>query len=634
MTTTVPNPGFGVTADDLRAYDWQAELAGVSVRECCSFQEALAAKAKALADSGDARGVKVFQFLAVVAFFCPQYDSDTQSYGPANNNYRTDKRSAVPEDLVQSDLDALTGIIDEIKDPEFRARVADVLWVSRNDYKAAQKAVEAYIESSRVLDVDDMWPPFAERLQRAMQVGAKLGWSKSFHQTAIAAVEDAIARHEASEEGRLCARLMHLLLADGVGDPKRYASLAEKLAKKVEAVPNWHFAREYWQLKAGWEARSGKSDDARVAHLKIANTYVKLAESFTTAAQPSFLSASHWMAKAVHTLREAKADRADIENAHRQLLEYQQRSMSEMQRLQIRVESGSELESNLEKAAKAAAAYVKGQCFEDAILRLAFVADPTRHDELKKRIEDPNSGGVYTQIYGSTTVRPGGQISDTKPPLASNDPKERAEAVLKEMYSQARTIDWQVRVRVLIDPARQQIVAEHPARPVDLLFLVQDNPFVPRGREGLFLRGLHAGLHGDLVLALHLLLPQIENSFREIFTARGIITSKLESDDSQDERDLRWMLTHAEMAKIFEDGMAFDLRGLLVERFGLNLRNNIAHGLLPESQMITPGALYAWWLTLRLCCFPIAAARYEAPSCEPDNAASVPGVQPDQSLNR
>lgn len=123
-------------------------------------------------------------------------------------------------------------------------------------------------------------------------------------------------------------------------------------------------------------------------------------------------------------------------------------------------------------------------------------------------------------------------------------------------------------------------------------------------------------------------------SFREIFTARGIITSKLESDDSQDERDLRWMLTHAEMAKIFEDGMPFDLRGLLVERFGLNLRNNIAHGLLPESQMITPGALYAWWLTLRLCCFPIAAARYEAPSCEPDNAASVPSVQPDQSLNR
>lgn len=108
-----------------------------------------------------------------------------------------------------------------------------------------------------------------------------------------------------------------------------------------------------------------------------------------------------------------------------------------------------------------------------------------------------------------------------------------------------------MKVKVCIDPARQQIIAEHPSRLVDLLFLVQDNPFVPLGRERLFLRGLHAGLLGDLVLALHLLLPQIENSLREIFTANRVITSKLESDNSQDEYDLGWILNHAEMAKIF-----------------------------------------------------------------------------------
>ena len=58
--------------------------------------------------------------------------------------------------------------------------------------------------------------------------------------------------------------------------------------------------------------------------------------------------------------------------------------------------------------------------------------------------------------------------------------------------------------------------------------------------------------------------------------------------------------------------MAFDLRGLLVERFGLNLRNDIAHGFLAEPQMLTEGALYAWWLALRLCCIPIAAAQRES----------------------
>jgi hypothetical protein len=602
---------FGVTANDIRSYDWQAELARTTRRQCDAFHEVLTSKAQALSDLGDVKGANVFRLLAVVANFWPNYDDTAQPYRPAVIDYETAKRSLVPQDLAKADLDALAGIVEGIKDPEFRARVADVLWVSRKDYKAAQKAVEAYIESSRVLETGDMWPPFAERLQRARQVGAQLGRLKEFHQKAIQAIEDVIARHEATESGLLCARLMHMLLADEVGDPKRYATLAETLARRMEALPNWHFARDYWQLRGGWNAKVGQQEEARVAQLNIANTYEKLAESVTTLAQPSFLAGSHWMAKAVHTLRNAKADPADIEKAHQRLLEFQKRGMSEMETIRIPLE-GSELESKLEQSAQAAAALVRGQCFEDAILRLAYVADPSRPTELRQRIEDPKSAGVFTQLFGSATVRPDGQISDTKPPLASDDPKEREEAVVKEMYSQARTVDWPARVQFLIEPARQQVIAEHAAQRVDLMFLVQDNPFVPIGREGLFLRGLHAGLHGDIVLALHLLLPQIENSIREIFTARGVITSKLESDATQDERDLGWMLTHPEMAKIFGDGLAFDLRGVLVERFGHNLRNDVAHGLLAEPQMLTPGALYAWWLTLRLCCIPIAAAKREA----------------------
>lgn len=598
-----PNSGFGVTSEDIRAYDWQAIMDETQWRECQGYYEVLAGKAASLEKSGDDRGRRVFRLLAAVASYWPNYDSTESPYQPVIN--MGGKRSPIPEELTSADLDALAGVLNEIRDAEFRARVADVLWVCRKDYKAAQIAVDAYIASSLVLEKKDLWPPFAERLLRARQIGGKLGRLKAFHQKAIQAIEDAISRHEANENGLLCARLMHILLADGVGDPKRYALLAESLAQKMEAVPNWHFACDYWHLKGGWNAKDGKYEDARAAQLKIANTYVKVAEDFTTAATPSFLGASHWMAKTVHALREAKAEGAEIEKAHQRLLEFQKRGMSEMETIRIPRE-GSDIESKLEQSAQAAVALVKGQCFEDAILRLAYIADPSRPAELRKRIEDNKTGGVFTEIFGASTVRSDGQIADTKPPLASDDPREREEAIVKEMYSQARTIDWPTRVQFLVEPARQQVIAEHAARRVELMFLIQDNPFVPIGREGLFLRGLHAGLHGDVVLALHLLLPQVENSIREIFTAKGVITSKLESDATQDERDLGWMLVHPEMAKIFGEGMAFDLRGLLVERFGLNLRNDIAHGLLDESQMITPGAIYAWWLVLRLCCIPIA----------------------------
>lgn len=604
---STPSPGFGITAEDIRAYDWQAVVAGNQSRDCRSYCDELAKHANSLKEAGDDRGSRVFRLLYAVASYIPNYDDQASPYQPWRS--LGGKRSAIPEDLTKSDLDALAGILGEIRDAEFRARVADILWICPpKNYKAAQIAVDAYIEAARTLENGEFWSPSVNRYWRARQIGAQLGRLKSFHRKAIQAIEDSITRHESTDSSLRCARLMHLLLADDVGDPTRYAQLSETLAQKMEAASNWHFARDYWQLRAGWNAKGGKQEDARLAQLNIANTYAKLAENFTTATQPSFLGASHWMAKVVHTLREAKAEAAEIEAAHQRLLEYQKRGMSEMQTIQIPRE-GSDIQKKLEQSAKAATDLVKGHCFEDAMLRLAYVANPSQPAELRKRVENNEGGGVFTQILGASTVRSDGKISDTKPPLISDEPTQREEAVVKEMYSLARTIDWPARVQVLIEPARQQLIAEHAGRPIDLLFLVQDNPFVPVGREGLFLRGLHAGLHGDIVLALHLLLPQVEHSIREIFTAHGVITSKLESDATQDERDLGWMLTHPKMAKIFGEGMAFDLRGLLVERFGLNLRNDIAHGLLAEQQMLTPGAIYVWWLVLRLCCIPIARAQ-------------------------
>ena len=261
----------------------------------------------------------------------------------------------------------------------------------------------------------------------------------------------------------------------------------------------------------------------------------------------------------------------------------------------------------LEAATKAIEQFVSGVSFEDAILRFVCVSAPSDTDELRKRAE--NSPGVFSQLFGSSTVRSSGQTSGIAAPLSTEDPNLREDAVMKQMYMFARTVDWNLRAVTYIEPARRKILAEHRVKLHDLQFVVEHNPFVPAGREGLFLRGLHAGLHGDLVLAMHLLLPQIENSIRTVFIANGGITSKLESDKTQDERDLGWLLTRPEMAKYFGKGMAFDLRGLLVERFGLNIRNDLFHGLLDIAHMSSEGALYIWWLTLRICCTPILNAQ-------------------------
>lgn len=51
---------------------------------------------------------------------------------------------------------------------------------------------------------------------------------------------------------------------------------------------------------------------------------------------------------------------------------------------------------------------------------------------------------------------------------------------------------------------------------------------------------------------------------------------------------------------VFGKDLAFELKSLLCDPFGPNLRNEVAHGLVDENTCHSPYAIYAWWLALRL----------------------------------
>ena len=112
---------------------------------------------------------------------------------------------------------------------------------------------------------------------------------------------------------------------------------------------------------------------------------------------------------------------------------------------------------------------------------------------------------------------------------------------------------------------------------------------------------------GEYLTATHLLIPQVENSIRYLLEQRGVTVSRLDDQGIQDERPLNDLLYCTEVVEIFGEGVAFDLQGLLVERYGSNLRNRVAHGLISSDEFYSVEVPYFWWITLRLCCLPIIA---------------------------
>jgi len=535
--------GYPLCIEDINAVRWQEVIDSTQEKDCHEYRTAFLRIRENVTNTEK----NVYQFLADIASFWLNVDSEDEPFRPLASQGNT-PLTQTPDNLTEGDLNLLAAMLPTIRDPEFLARVADLLWVCRKDHQAARIAVEAYLKASEAIGVGTVWTRFADRIQRAIQLGAYLGRKRPCYAQALQATENAISKYSPNDQTRLTADLMGFLLENAVGEPKQYSALSEQLACQAVKASNFDLARLYWQRKVSWDKRAGDTVAMQNAKLLYARSYIHSANHFINRPKPLFGSAAAWMTKAVQALRDVQAPDLEIEEAHRKLLEYQEKSMAEMETISVPISAIEGLEEGLDKLATDAEAQVSCKSFADAMFQLARITSPLHKMELRNRLEKSQISplSALTQLR---VVTPAGKTSGKRAPLATTDAEEREQAILNEMFHQATITDWPFHVQFRIEPARRRILDDHRCSRRDLEFLVVDNPFIPSGHEYLFLHGLHAGLHGDLIIAMHLLMPQIENSLRYVWECRGGITSKLEPDETQDEKELGRCFSIRELSK-------------------------------------------------------------------------------------
>lgn len=578
-------------------------------RDCQFYYQVFGRAAVACKDAGDERGQRVYEFLNVIASFYPNFGSEMDPYRPARQD-PDGTRSLVPDDLDKRDLEALASILPEVQDAEFRARIADVLWICRKDYKAAQVAVASFVEAANLRKTGDLWPPYVERLKRAAMISAKRGFEPE-RSLVVQTIEAAIQEfEEVPESGLLCSHLMGILLMLDAGEPTRYISLSEKFARSLAATENWHFAGAYWASAESWHRRSKNDAATQRSMIEAAECLVARAKVEASKDPPQNGSASHWMGKALEALRRAKADPQRIKEVHRKLLEFQKASLSELKPFDFEPESIPGLKENRDEVQRAARAHVGSLDFERALLRFAHLGDPTNVAELIESEKVNSEGIIWDKVVGANRLDRDGKIADVMPPLGIGDEDPDQAAFRKKLVQSATVTYWPLAVEWRIEPARQVISREHPIRTRDLAFLVTSNPFIRMGHEGIYLRGIQAGFFGDWLLAMHLLIPQLEDSIRYVLQQHGEITSTLKQG-IQMEKDINELLWDKTAEEIFGEDFLFDLRGILIERFGCNMRNDMAHGLMSEGAFYRAESVYLWWLVIRLCWIGLSAVPFE-----------------------
>lgn len=582
---------IAITKADFDEIEWCTVIEKSDEKECHSYDSRFLAKAKEAAEIGNERAEEAWTLLGAICSFHMNAGNKDEPFGPMI--VMQTGRSAIVSDLSPEHLQALTEIFPDILDPEMRARVGDVLWLTKRDFRAAVIAVEAYLESAIALEDPSEWTTGFERIERAFRLSAKLGRKAGAYDKVVSHIESVLDKYNGDDPLFLSAKLMELLLEHRHCDPVKYSAICSKVAQQSEAQGNYRRARDYWEIKSKWDALAKNQDEEKSAKINVAETFVKEA-----AQTGSALVAAKWLEQAIQVYRRIRGQKDRIDEIHAQLVEVQKRTPEEMQEFHHQQDATELIESSIAK--------ITGKSLHDGIFALCLLVSPPKVSRLKKQAEDSFKEHLFRFLFPSVIVNEKGKVIGRQPNINSSDPEEVERARRAEMFFQAQ-FDHNIDVQGVIEPARRQLLQEHNVKLGDILSLVKYSPFVPENREQIFARGLYAGMTGDFVVAVHLLIPQIENSIREILEQKGIAVSKVDDQGIQNERDLNDILYEPVLKEVLGEDIVFDLQGLLIERHGSNFRNRLAHGLVSDDGFYIVEVPYLWWLILRIVCLPVIA---------------------------
>ena len=574
--------------------DFDAPLHGLRSGDLHRGWSAYNDAAKQAADVGNTTIEMLYRSLGIVCSYAQNFDSTTV---PFNAVLQWEgKRSAIPDDLTSADLDLLSSLRAKTQSPPLRARIGDLLWIRRRDHVAAKEAAADYLTSADLALTKDDWLHAIRYFQRALQLGHNLGRKNEAWKKAEEAAVAALGSPLVESEPFFASHLLGVLSKLGAGDFAVQATLSQTHAEKAASAGDHRRSRIYREHEASFWSLAKRPEDEARARLAAAETYEREADQCLKRSTPSHMAASHFLAQGVEALRRAHAAPTEIARVRQKLADYQRQSLNEMQTHTVEID----ISKPFEQAEK----LVEHSVLAEALKRLAFARPLTSAKEIRDEVIKAAQAHPLSHLLGTSLLDAAGRVKERVGGLLGAGGKEEAN-IEARMFRHVAEHTWRFRAVAFIEPARRKIWLQHTPQQDDLAFLVVNNPFVPPGHEGIFLRGLHYGLMGDFLLAAHLLAPQVENSIRYVLEQNGADVSNLESDLTQPVKTLGPLLTMAESKEIFGDDWLFEFRGLLVEKTGYSFRHDIAHGFATEAGCYGPETLNLWWMVLRLCYTPL-----------------------------
>lgn len=503
------------------------------------------------------------------------------------------QRTASIDDLNDGDIQLLIKIYEDIEDYELKARIADIIWVKNKTYTYAIDAIDFYVLSAKRIEDWDNYIYYYDITTRALNIALSLGKTNPKIGEVNKFIISTIKNINGNDQYYLTGKLIELLLKQKDITLDIFMDIIDKCITSSLDINDFQKARYYSELKSKCLKKMDFPDKSDLEIEKMAFLYTKEAEYLENKGLSNQMNLIYLHEKAIETYRRISGKQSEV-NKLLKKVEVHKLNMKNSLKLHSTTVDVSDIIDSIEDA-------LKGKKKLEAIVKLAYIHPVTPKEDLEEAVKKTLKNSPLLYMINSDIVDKSGKRIIRMPNIELGSLEDNKSAIEAYMLREAGSIQ-QLFGGMVVEHGIRILKSDHFITKNDLRDIVEDNIFIPKDRVDIFLEGLYQGFNQNFMVASHLLIPQLENSFRMFAEACGDIITSFEDDGSEQVKSLNTIFELENFVEAYDEDLIINLRALLTEKYGLNMRNRIAHGLCSSDELSSAGTIYVWWISLKLCC--------------------------------
>ena len=201
---------------------------------------------------------------------------------------------------------------------------------------------------------------------------------------------------------------------------------------------------------------------------------------------------------------------------------------------------------------------------EESITNLVRCFHP-RLDEEREGLEQSGHAFPLQKFFNASLVNHAGR---TVARLDDDDGKLTRSVIQNMEYAD-----------VFIQFALPALASKFELTPESTFSFVTQSPIWDQNRLPILQRGIKAAVEGDLLVAIHLLVPEIESAIRNLADLLGVGLQRPHRNGGYILKNLDDLLREDAVIAALSEDTCFYFRAVLTDQRGWNLRNDVCHGL-------------------------------------------------------